>query len=127
MTIASLLLAASLSHATSRPEREIQCSFTLAKESVQMRIEPNDVIVLHDGREEERHPIVSEKVQGKGSKARKVIRFKDGEISFKEVYGCLRDAKGTLNGAKLKELKCKDPFAPACDAGITGGPPKADK
>lgn len=125
--LTALLLSASLSHATSRPERVIECTALKGKETVQLRVEEQTFGATLVSGEQIRSPIVAEKVEGKGAKARKVMKFKDGELSFVDNYGCFRDAKATLNGVKLKDVKCRDPFAATCSDGSLDGRPKADK
>lgn len=125
----TLLLASLMTHATPKPERLIECS-AQSKDGAEVlfRIESKVVVLKAFEGPETRFPILSEKVVGKGAKARKVIKSKSGEISFKDVYGCFKDAKGSLDGMQLSGVKCKDPAkAVPCQDGPRSGPPKADK
>jgi len=78
------------------------------------------LLLRENGKTRKRWRVRERAVVGEGAAARTVIRFRTGEFSFFDEYGCVRTPKLEVRGRAVEwPLDCRSEGAPACSPPAT--------
>jgi len=104
-------------------ERVVECDAQSEKGPLgQLRLSPTQLVIVGSAKSNRRLlAVTAREVRGEGASARTAVLFEGGELSYKDVYGCLSEAVWRWNSAKeldpllnLSVLQCRQIGSPAC-------------
>ncbi len=87
--------------------RGVECTATWRTFPVRLILSAESFMMFEQDRPDRASPVISTAVKGRGASARTVVRYRDGEFSYQDAYGCVKEAQGTFKDGKFEDLKCE--------------------